>query len=226
MTSKKTNNSASKRPSSFAALGLAACLVAGGVYASEPQKSTDRGHLPTDNNHDNHHRRSHNPEAMFSRIDKDNSGTITEQEFISAHEKVKQRFASGENKRDKKFDKDGQGVKRKQGARGEKVDMFSRLDTDSDGSISRQEWDQGKQNMKQARKAKREAHFKNDKRRHHEGKSFHHGKKGKRKYHRFSASDIFRAMDSNSDGVLTSQEWNAAHEKFHQRHRRAPVMKE
>lgn len=185
-----------KKRYSLAALGLAACLVAGATSAAPAQadQSARAGHRPASHHPD--------PSAMFARLDKDGNGKISQQEFVSAHEEMAKKFQQRRKDRPQRSQSDRP-----------KVDFFAKLDKDGNGAITRAEWDEGKAKAKQARAERRDAKFKHAR---HERKEFA-GPRGHRFHHkanRFNPAEVFKKFDTNSDGQLSKDEWDKAHERF------------
>lgn len=196
------------RSSALASLGLAAALAASASYAepASTARQNDRDHGP--GHHCQHHR---DPQAAFRHLDQDNNGTVSQQEFVYAHEKMAERVRAHHAHR---AQRDQVRAEKRKSA----TDLFSKLDANSDGSISRAEWDEGRSRMKQAREQRRQAHARHD-RIDRADRLSGPRKSQKRKHHRMSAHEIFRSIDTDGNGQLTFEEFSAHHERVSQRMR-------
>ncbi len=75
------------------------------------------------------------PAEMFAKIDADNSGTITKEEFLTY---LRKNAVGNMEERFKQMDKNGNGVIDKDEFKGP-AEMFAKIDADNSGTITKEE---------------------------------------------------------------------------------------
>lgn len=171
----------------IAVLGLVACLAAGQVSAATPTTVRHKDHRPPA--HDAHHRGG----DMFSRLDADRSGSVSREEWSTAHARREEAWQH----------------------RHDPVNTFQRLDANGDGIIVQSEFVAQHEKAKQARADRREQRKSHEGRRERFANKDRDHRKGRgHARHRLDPSKVFAMIDADANGVLSRAEWDQGKERF------------
>lgn len=146
----------------------------------------------------------HDSNAMFSALDADGNGELSQQELSNMREAMaKMRFEAADTDSDGQIDKDEFMAKAEERAEG----MFKHMDKNEDGTLDADEAQPPRHGMHHGKKDHGE-HEKGDKRSgdHAQGKD-----KGKRQ------GKMLERMDSDDNGSVSKDEWDSAMERHHDR---------
>lgn len=149
------------------------------------------------------------PGELFNALDADGNGQLSQDELSNRHEAMTRlRFQSADRNDDGKIDRDEFMARAEE--RAER--MFERMDNNDDGTLDVDEAQphHGKRHHRSGK------HHDGDKPRHDKHKEEHgkHGHDAKKGKH---AEKMLERMDSDDDGSVSRDEWDAAMERAHDR---------
>lgn len=145
----------------------------------------------------------HDSSAMFSALDADGNGELSQQELSNMREAMaKMRFEAADTDSDGQIDKDEFMAKAEE--RAER--MFKHMDENGDGTLDADEAQPPRHGMHHGQKGDKKGHKTGDRGDHAKGKD-----KGKRQ------GKMLERMDSDDNGSVSKDEWDSAMERHHDR---------